>query len=34
MVTLTGTYPSDTTIKRTMSEVVRVRNDSPEGTCP
>jgi type IV pilus assembly protein PilW len=33
-VTLTGTYPNDTTIKRTISETVRMRNDDTQGTCP
>jgi type IV pilus assembly protein PilW len=34
-ITLTGALPSNPTkVKRTITEIVRVRNDSPTGTCP
>lgn len=31
---LTGRAPSDTNVRRSIREMVRVRNDEPSGTCP
>ncbi len=31
---LTGRAPSDTSVRRSIRETVRVRNDEPSGTCP
>ncbi len=33
-LTLTGRAPSDTNVRRTIRETVRLRNDAPSGTCP
>lgn len=34
IVTLTGTSATDSTVRRSIVERIRVRNDQPMGTCP